>query len=168
MYIHEQITAFSIGVSKLMSTNIEFRPVTGPRLRPPPVRPPPRSEWVITPTHSTTYKNKTKATIHSSQQHHIHRSWTSHTYKINVQPKPLVPIPCTSLTGTHHSKWYPPVRALLYPVLTDYTEPSMAQTVLRSQHPTANGPQWSISASWIQSLYGIQSNPSWRLGTLDQ
>ena len=44
MYIHEQITAFSIGVSKLMSTDIEFRPVTGPRLRPPPVRPPPRSE----------------------------------------------------------------------------------------------------------------------------
>jgi hypothetical protein len=38
MYIHEQITAFSLGVSKLMATDIEFRPVTGPRLCPPPTR----------------------------------------------------------------------------------------------------------------------------------
>ena len=36
MYIHEQLTAFSLGVSKLMSNEIKFRPVSGPRIRPPP------------------------------------------------------------------------------------------------------------------------------------
>jgi len=32
MYIHEQVAAFSSGVSKLMATNVGFRNIAGPAL----------------------------------------------------------------------------------------------------------------------------------------
>ena len=71
--------------------------------------------------------------------HHSHRLWNPHACSTHIYSKKKKKKNAGAFTTpTSHCHppltWYPPVRPLLYPVLAAYTEPSMAQTVLTSQH----------------------------------